>query len=334
MSHVEELMKQWEKPEEKPVETPAPEEKPEEKPEDKPVETPASEDKPEDKPAEKPVETPASEDKPEDKPEDKQDPKPKEKPDLSGITPEEKAQHAFRRQLGKQASKYEAIIADMNSKFESVTKELAEIKKQKAEEPLKTRKDFPIEEGGDDEYINYLVNRGVDKKLAEQFAKDSAARAEQEKKDRETRELQEQMRQVTENFYSNCRNAFKDGEYDGFYKTLKKAEDNGLSEMLDEAPAVRDYIFQEPEGPVVLKEMLENKEAFVRIMSRGGNPMAAIIEMHDMARELREKSRRQPEEPPRTQMPSIGKPGAKQAGHAATMWESDEALIDFVRKRK
>lgn len=334
MSYAEELMKSWEeKPEEKPVETPAPEDKPEEKPVETPQDDPKPEDKPEEKPEENQEET-KTEDKPEEKPEDKTAEPPKEKPDLSNISQEEKAQHAFRRQLNKQASKYESIIAEMNSKFDTVSKELADLKKSKSAEPVKTREDFPLDKGGDDEYIKYLVKQGMDAERAEQAAKDAAAKAEQDKKAKEEQEVLEQQRIAADTFNQNCRAAFKDDAYNGFQANLKRAVDNGLAELLDQAPAVRDFVFQAPEGPLVLNEMLSDKGAFMRIMSRGGNPMSAIIEMHDLAKEIQSRAQAPTEEKPKSTMPNIGKPGAKQAGHAATMWESDEALIDYVRKHR
>lgn len=339
MSYAEDLIKSWEEPEDKkPVETPAPEDKPEDKPQEQPQGTPPAEEKtqggtddtPDEKNPPEGPETQKTDTPPEDKPADP----PKEKPDLSNLSQEEKAQHAFRRQLNKQQSKYEAIIADMQGKFDKVSQDLAELKNAKNEEPLKTRSDFPLEAGGDDEYIKYLVKQGMDAERAEQAAKDAAAKAEQDKKDKEARELQQQQQAAADTFNANCRNAFKDGEYDGFQKTLKRAVDNGLAEVLDEVPAVRDYIFQEPDGPIVLNEMMNSKESFVRIMSRGVNPMSAIIEMHDMAREIRERAKNVPTEQPKNPMPAIGKPGAKQGGNAGTMWDSDDALIEFVRKHK
>ena len=337
MSYAEDLIKSWDEPEEKkPVETPAPEDKPEDKPQEQPQETPPAEEKPqggtEDTPDEKKTpegpETQKTDTPPEDKPADP----PKEKPDLSNLSQEEKAQHAFRRQLSKQKEKHEAEIKDLKDSFQ---KQFDDFKASlKPSEPKKTRKDFPLEEGGDDAYIDYLTEQGVKKALAEQKAAEEKAAAEQAEKDREARELQQQQQAAADTFNANCRNAFKDGEYDGFRKNLKRAVVNGLAEVLDEVPAVRDYIFQEPDGPIVLNEMMNSKESFVRIMSRGGNPMSAIIEMHDMAREIRERSKNAPTEQPKNPMPAIGKPGAKQGGNAGTMWDSDEALIDFVRKHK
>ena len=207
----------------------------------------------------------------------------------------------------------------MNSKFDSVTKELADLKKTKSEEPVKTREQFD----SDDEYVDYLASRRVDAKWAEK-----------DRKVKEEQEALEQQRIVADNFNQNCRAAFKDDAYDGFQANLKRAVDNGLAEILDQAPAVRDFVFQAPEGPLVLNEMLSDKNAFMRIMSRGGNPMSAIIEMHDLAKEIQTRAQAPAEEKPKSTMPNIGKPGAKQAGHAATMWESDEALLDYVRKHK
>lgn len=285
---------------------------PEEKPEDRPEEKP--EEKPETKPEEKPAET---------------------KPDLSTLTKEQKAEHAFKRQLAKQQSKYESIISDMNGKFDKVAAELEEIKKAKAEAEKKplTRDQFEY----DDDFVKALVKQGMDEELAKRAAQEAQQKAEQDKKDREQAEIQEAQRRAAEHFNENCRAAFKDEEYTAFEAKLKKGVANGLAEFLDQAPAVRDYIFEQAEGPLVLNEMLTNKDSFVRVMSQGANPMAAYITMHDLAREIAARAPQEtPEEAPKPKstMPSIGKPGAKQTATAGDMWTDDEALLDFVRKHK
>lgn len=305
--------------------TPKPETPPE-GPETQNTDTP-----PEDRPEEKP------EDRPEDKPEDKPDPKPEEtKPDLSTLTKEQKAEHAFKRQLAKQASKYESIINEMSGKFDKVSAELEEIKKAKADAEKKplSRDQFEY----DDDYVKALVKQGMDEERAAIRAKEEQEKAEQEKKAKEQEEIQEAQRRAAETFNSNCRAAFqKQEDYAAFETKLKKGVANGLAEFLDQAPAVRDYIFEQPEGPLVLNEMLTNKDAFVRVMSQGANPMAAFVTMHDMAREIRERPPVvQPEEQPKPKstMPPIGKPGAKQSGSAADMWNDDEALLNFVREHR
>lgn len=307
-------------PTETPVET---EEKPAE-------ESPTEETQPEET-HEEPA--PASEeDKSEETPTEEQ-PKKEPKPDLSKLSKEQKAEHAFQRQLAKQKAKYESSIDDLKNTFQKQFDDFKQsIQAKKEPEPIKTREDFPIGEGGDDSYIKYLTQIGVDEALAKHEA-DRAKKAEEEaEKAKIAEEQANAQREIAEHFNSNAREAFGD-QYPAFEKLVQKGVNNGLAELLDEAPAVRDFIFSSPEGPVVLNEMLVNRDSFVRIMSRAGNPMTAIIECHDLAKEL---ANRPAEEPaPAKTMPKLGKPGAGSAPSTApTMWKDDASLIDFVRRHK
>ena len=339
MAYADELIAKFK---EESVEEPSQvsQEQPQEQPEDpKGTEDTPQPETPPEGPQTQNTDTPP-EDKPEDKPEDQPDPKPEDKPDpkpdLSTLTKEQKAEHAFKRQLAKQASKYESIISEMNGKFDKVSAELEEIKKAKAQPEKKplSRDQFEY----DDDYVKALVKQGMDEEMAQRAAKEEQERAEQAKKEAEQAEIAEAQRKVAETFNGNCRAAFSEPQaYAEFEAKLKKGVANGLAEFLDQAPAVRDYIFEQPEGPLVLNEMLTNKESFVRVMSQGANPMAAFVTMHDMAREIRERPPVvQPEEQPKPKstMPSIGKPGAKQSGSAGDMWNDDEALLKFVRDHR
>lgn len=283
-----------------------------------PVETPKVETK-----VETPVETPK-----ETKVETKEEPK-KEKPDLSTLTKEQKAEHAFKRQLEKQKAKYETQIQQMHESFQKQFDEFkSEFNKNKPKEEPKTRADFET----DDEYIKYLVKTQNDAERAELEEK----RANEEK---EQREFDEQRRAVSESFQQNCRAAFEDEQkYAAFATKVNKGIQNGLGEILDQAPAIRDYVFGNPNGPIVLNEMLSNKESFIRVMSNAGNPMSAIIEMHDLAREIANRSKQpdpttapQPEQP--KQMPHLGKPGTVSGGARTSVFDSDRDLIKFIRAR-
>ena len=276
------------------------------------------------------TDTPPGEEKPAEEPPEAQD---KPKPDLSTLSKEEKAQHAFKKQLQKQASKYEAIISQMNGKFDSLQAELEAVKKAKAApEEAKTRSDFE----NDDDYISYLAEQKVNGIMAQKEAKEAEERAEKARKDQEEADARRLQEQAAQTFNENCAAAFDEDGLKAFNANLQRAVNNGLAELLDEAPAVRDFIFSNPDGPLVLKDMLDSKESFIRIMRNGADPMTAVIEMHDLAKEI--KGRAKPDNilelPVKKSMPPIGKPGAKQGGHAASMWESDEGLIDFVRKHK
>ena len=337
-SYVQQVMAEAEEENTKPQETPAASaEPPQETPEETPKETPA----------EPPRETPeddkgapggAPEDeKPEDTgtpPEDKPEEPGKAHKDLSGVSKEEKAQFAFRRQLAKQANKYESIIEEMKNTF---GKQIEELKASvgRKEEPVKTREDFPADAGGDDAYIEYLTERGVAKALGARDEESRKLKAEEEAKQKEQEEARRAQQELVSTFDANSRAAFKGEAYDSFQAKLRKGVENGLAEILDEAPAVRDYVFTMPEGPAVLNEMLSNKDSFIRVMSRAAMPDIAKIEMYELAREIRQRSQEHQEAPqPRQVMPSIGKPGAKQGGSSGSMWDSDEALINFARSHR
>lgn len=254
------------------------------------------------------------------------------KPDLSTLSKEEKAQHAFQRQLAKQRSKYEAQIQAMHESFQKQFDDFRnEFKKNQPKEAPKTREDFE----SDDEYIKYLVKSQNDDYRAELDAKNAKEAEEKAAKDREQQEYMEQQQAIAGTFQENCRTTFSDGEaYGAFAAKLKKGISNGLGEILDNAPAIRDYIFENPNGPAVLNEMLSSKESFVRVMRNAGSPMDAVIEMHEIAKEINGK-KNAPVEPEasKARMPKLGKPGAKSGGAKTGVFSSDRDIINFIRSR-
>lgn len=283
---------------------------------------------------EKPTEETPAEDKPtedEPKPAEDKPAEPQPKPDLSKLTKEQKAEHAFQRQLAKQKEKHKA---EMEAQREELRKEfqsqIDEIKKSVAkEEPVKTRNDFD----SDDEFIDYLTQRGVDKRMAQIDADNAKAKAEADAKAKADAEVAEQQKQMADYFNTNAKQTFGDG-YAEFEKTVQKGVANGLADVLDEAPSVRDYIFSNPNGPAVLNEMLLNKESFVRVMRLAANPMDAVIECHELAREIASR-KAEPAPAPTPKMPSLGKPGAGGSTRTAPdMYHDDASLIDFVRRHR
>ena len=260
------------------------------------------------------------------------EPKPP-KPDLSTLSKEEKAQHAFQRQLTKQRSKYEAQIQAMHESFQKQFDDFRnEFKKSQPKEAPKTREDFE----SDDEYIKYLVKSQNDDYRAELDAKNAKEAEEKAAKDREQQEYMERQQAIAGTFNDNCRATFSDGEaYGAFAAKVNKGIANGLGEILDNAPAIRDYLFGNPNGPAVLNEMLSSKEAFVRVMRNAGSPMDAVIEMHEIAKEINGKKNaaEASERTPKTQMPKLGKPGAKSGGAKTGVFGSDRDIINFIRSR-
>lgn len=259
------------------------------------------------------------------------EPKPP-KPDLSTLSKEEKAQHAFQRQLAKQRSKYESQIQAMHESFQKQFDDFRnEFKKSQPKEAPKTREDFE----NDDEYIKYLVKSQNDDYRAELDAKNAKEAEEKAAREREQQEYMERQQAIAGTFNDNCRASFSDGEaYGAFAAKLKKGISNGLGEILDNAPAIRDYIFENPNGPAVLNEMLSSKESFVRVMRNAGSPMDAVIEMHEIAKEINGKKNAPVEQAEqKARMPKLGKPGAKSGGAKTGVFGSDRDIINFIRSR-
>lgn len=309
---------------------PAPEPTPEHEPESEPEKAP--EPTPEPEPEPEPDKAPEDVEKPEVTEPEKEEPKP-EKPDLSKLSKDEKAEHAFRRQLQKQKERHESELKELTDSF---TKQIEDLKKTFAEakpkEEPKTRDDFPVGKGGDDEYIKYLVREQNRAEREEQAQKEAESAREREEQERQRAERERQQKEISDYFTANARKEFGD-DYVTFEKTVNKALEHGLGEVLDNAPAVREFVFTNPEGPAVLNEILSNKESFVRVMSRAANPMSAIIECHDLAKEIKARPAQVQTPPP--PMPSLGKPGAGSApATAPDMWKDDRELIDFVRRHR
>lgn len=270
-----------------------------------------------------------SQEQPQEQPQE--NPKPA-KPDLSTLSKEEKAQHAFQRQLAKQKEKYEASIQELTGNFQKQIDELKTSMKKQEPKKVLTRDMFDT----DDEFLRALTEERVKEIMADRDEEARKKEAEKKQAEAEQAKVQQQLAEQANTFKSNCSACFTDeNERNAFEVQLSKATANGLADVLDQAPAVREFVFTDPDGPRVLNAMLQDKAAFMRVMGRAGNPMACVIEMHDMARELKmpAQQQQQQQEQPRSVMPHIGKPGAGGAGAATpSIWNSDEDLINFCRK--
>lgn len=298
-----------------------------------PVETDQTESPAEEEPSVEPVASSTEQESVSEHVEETEQPEPTEKPkkDLSGLTKEEKAAFAFKRQLEKQRHKYESEISKMTDKFSAIQKDIESLKSAQPKEQQKTRADFET----DDEYIRYLSKQSLDDVLAEQKKQTADEEARKALEAEEAKRQQEE----TDRFTANCAKVFNDeAQYAQFAKKVNKGLSNGLGELLDQFQTVRDYLFQNPNGPRVLNAMLSDREAFVRVMSRAANPIEATIEMHEMAKELMtDPAPAAPAPVPAPQqqhlMPSIGKPGKGSAGAAPDVFSSDESILKFIRGR-
>lgn len=251
------------------------------------------------------------------------------KPDLSKLSKQEKAEHAFRRQLAKQKAKNDADLKSRDDAIDSLKKEIEALKKERqTPEEVKTRKDF----GTDDEYISYLAGRQVDSILADRDAQASKKAEEEAAKAREQEAARSAAEEETRNFRANIEAAIPEEERAQFHKTLARSVENGLGEVLDSSPMVRDYIFKHSDGPLLLKQILSDKDSFVRVFSQR-EPMYALLEARDIVAKAKSAPVEEQAPAPVSKMPHLGKPGAGGASTGApNVFSDDRALINFIRK--
>lgn len=294
--------------------------------EDKPEDTPAPvDDKPEDKPEDTPA--PVDDDKPEDTPaDDKPAPIPDDK--------FQRAEFAFKRQLGKQKDKYEAELKNRDEKYEKLAKDFEELKKripEKKDDPL-TRDKF----SDDEDFIHALNKSDFEKFKAEWEAdnkkkQDEAAEAARQKAEQE-RELAERQNA----WLHNVDAAFggDKARETAFLSKVQYATDKGLGGILDNCPVAADYLMNNPNGPVVFEHLLNNPEAFSRVFNdQMTSQLDIYYELRQVGNELRNAAPAPAPEKPK--MPNLGKPG-KQAGSgtAPDIWTDDKAMKAYLRSHR
>ena len=296
---------------------------------EQPQETPAEEPKPADTPAEepKPAEEPNSEEpKPEDTP---------KKP--SDFTPQERAEHAFKRQLAKQREKYEAQLKEQADKFADMQKQLDELKKSTAPKPVtKTREDFQT----DDEYIDYLVKQRYDAEME----KTNAARAEEERKrseeEAQRKQQEQELQQQQQTWLDNVSNAFNGDEKrkSDFFKRVQYCQQRGLGEILDKVPVAADFLMYNPRGPIVFERMLNDRAAFERVFNeRMTSPLDIYYSLRKLDEEIGDGQPSQPAEQPTPAAPAVhlGKPGKQSASNAAPdIFSNEDEMLKFLRNNR
>lgn len=316
---------------EKPEETKPTEPKPEETQVEQPTETP------EEKPEEKPEEPEQPAEPTEDKPEDKGEPEPKPKKEIPD-DPMKRAEYSFRRQLDKNNKKHAEELAARDKEIAELKARFAEIeKKTDPNNAIKTRDQFP----NDDEFINYLIDRGVEEKMArirEEEAKKADADAETKRKQKEIDdEAFAQQREWMENVHAAFNDEKREQE---FYAKVQYCSQRGLGQILDECPAAADFLMNHPHGPRVMEKVLNDQQTFRDVFGDGSRRVSQL----DVYYALRRVDERMddapaapatPAAPTKPTMPHLGKPG-KQAGAGVKpdIYSDPDEMRAFVRRFK
>ena len=243
--------------------------------------------------------------------------------------------YSMKKQLGKSKDKYESQIANYEKRFSDFENKLNGI--LNPEKPLR-RDDFK----SDDEFIEKLIENGVEKRWAE---KEKRMREEYEKYETQQREEMQHRQELDE----GIKKWWPDDEArKKFVSTVQQAFDKGLSQLLEEEQNVMNYLHQTPNQSLVLYELATNPQAVQDVFSIK-NPLMRLMAVRDIENRLvAERNAPKP-----TQVPPVieqngtpeavketkpinnlskpvGKPGT-QVDAEPDMFNDEDSLMAFIR---
>lgn len=180
--------------------------------------------------------------------------------------------YSFKRQLGKSKDRYESQLSDSNKRFDEVMKRLGAL--ENPEKPLR-REDFQT----DDEFIDKLIDAGVEKRWA---AKEAQMREEYERYAKEQQEEMEQRKELDEGISKWWPSQ---EERQRYVNAVQDAYNEGLKDLLEQEQNVLNYLFQTPNQSLVLYKLATDKKAVTDIFSIK-NPLMRLMAVRDLENEL------------------------------------------------
>lgn len=241
---------------------------------------------------------------------------------------EEQMAYSFHKQLSKRQAKWDREKKDLLDRLERL--------ENPEKYRTKTRADFGLDKGGDDEYINYLVDQKVKTLFESQL---NAWKQEQE--DLEARNAaDEEYRQRAE---ENIKKLYPTPEAEkNFRDTVREAMDRGLGELLDQDESLSNYILMSPVGPSIMYKLASSKEAVAKLFEGARTPMDLQFRIRDLEREVNDEIKAKAvqtppaatntEQPQQTAAPQkvVGRPGLNK-DVKKSVWDDDKSLLDQMR---
>lgn len=243
-------------------------------------------------------------------------------------TKEEQMAYSFHKQLSKRQAKWDKEKKELLDRLERL--------ENPEKYRTKTRADFGLDKGGDDEYINYLVDQKVKTLFESQL---NAWKQEQE--DLEARNAaDEEYRQRAE---ENIKKLYPTPEAEkNFRDTVREAMDRGLGELLDQDESLSNYILMSPVGPSIMYKLASSKEAVQKLFEGARTPMDLQFRIRDLEREVNDEIKAKAvqtppaatntEQPQQTAAPQkvVGRPGLNK-DVKKSVWDDDKSLLDLMR---
>lgn len=234
----------------------------------------------------------------------------------------DKMVYSLKRQLGKQKDSYEGKLSSYEKKFNDFESRLNKL--ANPEKPLR-REDFQT----DDEFIDKLIDAGVEKRWA---AKEAQMREEYERYAKEQQEEMEQRKELDEGI-SKWWPSHE--ERQRYVDAVQNAYNEGLKDLLEQEQNVLNYLFQTPNQSLVLYKLATDKKAVTDIFSIK-NPLMRLMAVRDLENEL-VRERNTPTTPTLTPAPKVAPNNtpqqpvnnlAKPVGKPGSMVEATPDLFD------
>lgn len=262
--------------------------------------------------------------------------KPKPKKDLSKVSDKDKAAYSFQKQLERQRKNSRKELEDlMESKFGEFSRKFTEdfnAAHRPPEEKPKTREDFD----SDTAYVNYMIQEGIKKALADRDAAHAKTAAEQEEARKKAEAARADSERMGATFAQNIQAIYEGEELEGWKQRVAVAAQKGLKDVLEASPILKSFVMTSKWGPLVLDKIITDPDTLKRIRGPFSSPVEFQMELASIASEARaERANRGTEEQPKGKaIHPMGRPGAGNGGGSpsAGVFSSDDALIKFMRK--
>lgn len=265
------------------------------------------------------------------------DAKPKPKKDLSKVSDKEKAAYSFQKQLERQRRKQETDFdAKLEKMFGEFSKKFEDFKSSQKppEEKPKTRDDFE----NDTDYVNYMIQQGIKKALAERDAAHAKTAEEQAAEQKKLEQARQVAMRDQQTFMTNITATYQGEELEAWKQRVAVASQKGLKDILDSSPVLKSFVMTSKYGPLVLDRIITDPGSLKRLMGPFSSPMEMQVELLEIAREAkaaRDAGHQETQQAPQHKgITPMGRPGAggNSGAGRGDVFANDDALIKFMRQ--
>jgi hypothetical protein len=263
--------------------------------------------------------------------------KPKPKKDLSKVSDKDKAAYSFQKQLERQRRRQETDFdAKLEKMFGEFSKKFEDFKSSQKppEEKPKTRNDFE----NDTDYVNYMIQDGIKKALAERDAAHAKTAEEQAAEQKKLEQARQVAMRDQQTFVANIAATYQGEELEAWKQRVALASQKGLKDILDSSPVLKSFVMTSKYGPLVLDRIITDADSLRRLMGPFSSPMEMQLELLEIAREAkaaRDAGHQETQQAPQHKgITPMGRPGAggNSGAGRGDVFANDDALIKFMRQ--